>query len=69
MPRRRQQCSGKPTTADDLAFPVPIREQAKYLDLANCFLALENSRNGHKVVAIDRSHRFPMEKWKWKKAS
>lgn len=64
MPRRIQE----PLKAqDELSFPVPYREQAKYLDLANRFMAVPNSGNGHNVIPID-GHHFQRRK-KWKRAS
>jgi len=65
MPRRIQKA---PKAQDELSFPVPYREQAKYLDLANRFMAVRNSPNGHKVIPIDGIH-FRRRHRKWKQAS
>jgi hypothetical protein len=67
MPRRRKQTSNTTKLQDDLAFPVSFREQGRYLDIANRFLALGNPRNGDNLVAIDSDHRF--RRGTWKKAS
>lgn len=40
---------------DDLSFPPPYSEQAKYLFLADIFLAMERHRN---VVSLDSSRHF-----------
>jgi len=65
MPRRRIQKT--PKAQDELSFPVPYREHAKYLDLAHRFLAADPSGNGSAVIPIDRDRRF--RSGKWKKAS
>ena len=46
MPRKRRQ----PEAADDLSFPVPFREQAWYLKLAEDFLALDGRRQNDNVI-------------------
>jgi hypothetical protein len=54
---------------DDLAFPLPLGEQAKYLELADKFLALDQRHNGKgKVISIDRDRRG-FQKDRLKKAS
>jgi len=67
MPIRRQQSSYESKLQDDLSFPVPFREEAKYLDLANRFLALGGTRNDI-VISIDSIHHFQRGKWKKKAA-
>jgi hypothetical protein len=42
--------------ADDLAFPPPYSEQAKYLLLADKFLSTQGSR--HNIVPIDTGKHF-----------
>jgi hypothetical protein len=43
---------------DDLAFPVPFREQAKYLELADRFIEMDQRGNGRgNVIPIDRGRR------------
>jgi hypothetical protein len=55
MPRRQQQPTSAKNLKDDLSFPVPYREQAKYLKLADDFLALDQRlHHSHKVIPIDR---------------
>jgi hypothetical protein len=41
----------------DLSFPPPFQQQAKYLSLADQFLA-NNNGHGRKIQAIDSSKRF-----------
>jgi hypothetical protein len=54
---------------DDLAFPVPFGEQAKYLELADQFLDLDQRHNGNgKVIPIDQDKRG-FQKAKLKKAA
>jgi hypothetical protein len=67
MARRRKQTSNTTKLQDDLAFPVSFREQARFLDMADRFLALGNPRDGHNLVPIDSDHRF--RSGRWKKAS
>jgi len=58
MPRNRRQ-NGKAAVSGDSAFPVPFNEQAKYLQLANWFLEMDQRRNGSgNVVPINRGRRF-----------
>jgi len=59
MPRSYHQVRKVPEVHDDIAFPVPYREHAKYLKLADDFLALA----GHdhltsKVIPIDQRRRI-----------
>jgi hypothetical protein len=54
---------------DDLAFPMAFGEQAKYLELADKFLALDQRHNGNgKVIPIDLDRRR-FQKDRLKKAS
>jgi hypothetical protein len=62
QPRRKLAPKSK-TTANDLSFPPPYQQQARYIELAN--LAL--SRNGSKsenLVSIDAEKRFRTAKSK-----
>lgn len=52
---------------DDLAFPLPFRQQSRFLELADTFLDLDRAANSDNVVPIDASHK--VEKVKWDKAS
>jgi hypothetical protein len=47
----------------DLSFPPPFQQQAKYLSLADQFLA-NNNGHGRKIQAIDSSKRFRRAKKK-----
>jgi hypothetical protein len=62
---RLKKVAGKPH-GNDLSFPPPYSEQAKYLLLADKFLSTNGSR--HDVVSIDRSKHFQRGK-KTKKAA
>jgi|tagenome__1003787_1003787.scaffolds.fasta_scaffold15188413_1 hypothetical protein len=42
------------TNTTDLSFPVSYSEQAKFLKLADDFLALETSSDDSNVIVIDR---------------
>lgn len=65
MPRSRQRKPSPPQVQDDLAFPVSYRELAKYLELADRFLLLDQRRNGgSNVVQIDKVCFVKNEKWK-----
>jgi hypothetical protein len=61
---RRARPSSK-SVRDELAFPVPYSEQAKYLKLADDFLA-SHWHDSDKVIPIDRGRLF--RKLKAKKA-
>ena len=50
MPRRRKPIAKAPA-AEDLSFPPPFKEQARYVQLANTFL----SRNGDGLDHADSS--------------
>lgn len=52
MPRSRRKPDRLPKRRDDISFPVSFSEQAKYLELANCFLELDQTENGRNVVPI-----------------
>ena len=54
-----------PRLDDDLSFPPPYSEQAKYLALANKFLSL----NGSRVVQIDSAKHFQRAKKTAKRAA
>jgi hypothetical protein len=41
-------------TDNDMSFPVSYSQQAKFLKLADGFLALENSSDDSNVISIDR---------------
>ena len=51
MSRRPVQARPMPKERDELAFPVPYGEQARYLQLADHFLALDLKAE-NKVVSI-----------------
>jgi len=53
MAIRRKQIRDAPSTPHDLSFPVPYCNQAKYLQLADAFLAENPRHNGSKAVSID----------------
>lgn len=66
MPRGRHQSSVL-KVRDDLAFPLPFRQQSRFLELADTFLDLNRAADSGNVVPIDASHN--VEKAKWEKAS
>jgi len=51
----------------DLSFPVPYQEHAKYIQLANDFLASGIDPRSDNVIPIDRDH--PIENGKPKKVA
>jgi hypothetical protein len=63
MPRRRQ-VEQPPELKDDLAFPPPYSEQAKYLELAARFLERDERHNARKVVSTDTGMHPHNGKWK-----
>jgi hypothetical protein len=50
MPRR----DPRPIPLDDLSFPVPFREQGKYLKLASDFLSPDDNQPPHTETPIER---------------
>jgi hypothetical protein len=57
MPRRRQKAVRNRKAQDDLSFPVPFREQAKFLELANRFLELhelDREQRDNGVLSIEQ---------------
>jgi len=62
MPRNRVRIQKPPKRKDNLSFPVPYREQAKYLKLADDFLALHERHDSDKVVPIDRGRHVERRK-------
>jgi hypothetical protein len=67
MPRNRVQIQKPPQREDSLSFPVPYREQAKYLKLADDFLALDQPPNSDKVFPTDWGRHAPG--WQRKKVA
>ena len=58
MPRRLKIVRKRKQEEDDLSFIPPYSEQAKYLDLANAFLSLQNTEeNQQKVICIEEGRR------------
>jgi len=61
LPKRNR----KADPESDLSFPPPFQQQAKYLSLADQFLANNNGHfRGGKVQAIDSSRHFRRSKKK-----
>jgi hypothetical protein len=59
FPKRIRKADPEP----DLSFPPPFQQQAKYLSLADQFLA-NNNGHGRKTQAIDSSEHFRRAKKK-----
>lgn len=58
MPRRHQPSRAVPKTHDELSFPVPFREHAKFLDLADRFLELVRSEDGGNLIRFENAKPF-----------
>ena len=53
MERSRKKIRKMPEEQTDLSFPVPYGEQAKFLQLADEFLALDTEPQNSNVIPID----------------
>jgi hypothetical protein len=57
MPRSRRHIKKKGPVHDELAFPAPYRDQARYLELAARFLELDLRHQSGDAIPIDQGKR------------
>lgn len=61
MPPSRRPIRQTRRAQDDLAFPVPFNEQARFLALAARFLELDGRRPGRHVIPIEQRTETPQK--------
>jgi hypothetical protein len=64
MSRTRKIVRKVAETNGDISFPVSYREQAKYLKLADDFLALDKPRDKGEVISIQAGRYIPSQRRK-----